>query len=315
MSNFGTALAVGLSAWPLLDPKSYHKAQEEVYKFTRSINLDDIDVSRPVYVNGYFISGGSKEEVLKALHSYDDGTYGPISCYGRIFVSNSFLFDVVNRDVVQYVFDGKGHDLVSVNPNTVDLAAMNSDRLFQGALNGSSASVRSLPHQDGFVNKYYYDESFSILSNRPIKNSGTFNFLGSMSTAGSIPLPDFAKTGTYHIVSLASNEVLVVRGRHAVYGKILSAFPLASLGDNRGDSASDKTRLSEHYQTALVPNYVFNNLYYYTFDQLNPDDRTGGGGSTGNVGYRHLCLCADGSDAFYTVVSRPNLVYNKELEV
>lgn len=315
MSNIGTALAIGLSAWPLIDPKSYHKAQEGVYKFTRSVDIDDVDVSRPVYVNGYFISGGSKDEVLRALHSYDDGTYGPVACYGRTFISNCFLFDVVNRDVIQYVADGKGWELQSVNPNSTDLAAVDNPTLFQGNINGSSAAIRAAKHADGFVNKYYYSETFSVLSNRPIKNSGTFRFLGSISTAGSIPLPDFKQEGSFHVVSMASNEVLVVRGAHAVYETLIHARPLAAQGDNMGDSAHDKTRLAEHFQVPIAPNYVFNNLYYYTFDQLRSNDRTGGGNSVGNVGYRHLCLCADGDSSFYTIVSRPNMLYNKELEV
>lgn len=315
MSSVGTAIAIGLSAWPLIDPKSYHTAQEEVYKFTRSINIDDIDVSRPVYVNGYFISGGSKEEVLKALHSYDDGTYGPVSCYGRVFVSNCFLFDVVNRDVVRYVFDGNGKELLSVNPNIVDVANISNPTLFQGKLNSSSAAIRSSKKADGFINKYYYADNAKVLTGQAIKRSGVFDFLGTMSSSGSIPLPDFKQEGTYHIVSLASNEILVVRGNHAVYTTMLNAVPLASKGDNAGDSASDKTRISEHFQVALAPNYVFNNLAYYTYDQLLANDRTGGGNTVGNVGYRHLCLCADGDQSFYTVVSKPNIVYNAELEV
>lgn len=312
MSNVGTAIALGLSAWPLLSPKTYHDAQEKVHRFTRNIDLDDVDVSRPVYINGLFLSGGSKEEVIAALHEYDDGTYGPVACYGRTFASAYLSFDVVNRDVIRYDTDGNSEELLSVNPSMSDVAVSESLKLFQLKKNGSNASIRSSKKYEGFVNHYYVGPK-QTLSNQPIKRSGTFSYLGTASGGGSIALPNFDKDRTYHVVSLASNEVLVVRGQHSAYEHLISSVPPAGLGTNQGDSFNDATRISEHFQTGIMPNYVFNNLYYYSYDQLAPFDRTSGGGSLGSVGYRHICLLASGGDSFYTVLSKPNLLYSKEI--
>lgn len=302
-----------LATWPLVDPASYNRAQKKIFSFTRKVSIEDIDVSRPVFVNGVFISGGSKDEVIEALHQYDDGTYGPVGYYGSVFYSKYYSFNYIYYDVVKW--DDEGSVLRGVNSNNGTFTISDPTDLFQLNLAKPLPNQTGIQRVEGGALSYYMSESGESPISNPayskFKDFKNFKLLTTGKSSQATPVPLFSSKA-YAIFSLAPGETLLVKGNHSAYKHMLHAIPPYDWVKPKLKPNLDilDTEWQFVFQTPLMPQFAFNNLRYYSYDQLVPYDNAGSSSKGAATGRRHICVTALDDKCVAIVVGSPNTAYS-----
>lgn len=302
-----------LATWPLVDPKSYQKAQRDIFAFTRKVSIEDVDVSRPVFVNGVYISGGSKDEVVEALHQFDDGTYGPVGYYGSVFYSKYYSFNYAYYDVIAW--DTGGKVLNSINSNTGTFSVSSFDDLFQKQYAKPVPNLSGLEKMDGGVLSYLVKDNGVGLNSSPayskMVDQKTFKLLTTAKSSQATPVPLYKKKA-YAIFSIAPGETLLVKGNHSAYKHLIHAIPPYDWVKEKLPTGVDilETEWSSVFQTPLMPQFAFNNLRYYSYDQLCPYDNVGSSDKAASVGRRHICVTGLDEHCVAVIVGSPNVAYS-----
>lgn len=302
-----------LATWPLVDPHSYQKAQKQIFAFTRKVSIDDVDVSRPVFVNGVYISGGSKDEVIEALHQFDDGTYGPVGYYGSVFYSKYYNFDYIYYDIIKWDVEGKVLQGVNSNIGTFNISSV--DSLYQLDFAKPVPNMSGLEKVDGGVLSYLLKDSGTGHINTPaytkMTNQKTFKLLTTAKSSQATPVPKYSDKA-YAVFSLAPGETLLIKGNHSAYKHLLHSVPPYDWVKAKLPNGVDilETEWQSVFQTPLMPQFAFNNLRYYSFDQLCPNDNAGSANNAASVGRRHISVTALDDGCVAVVIGTPNAAYS-----
>lgn len=302
-----------LATWPLVDPHSYQQAQRKIFSYTRRVSVDDIDVSRPVFVNGVYISGGSKDEVIEALHQFDDGTYGPVGYYGSVFYSKYYNFDYIYYDVIKW--DEEGKVLHGVNSNIGTFSASATDDVFQLDYAKPVPNMTGLEKLEGgtlsYITKSDGQGLVTSASYSKMLNQKSFKLLTTAKSSQATPVPQY-KNKTYGVFSLAPGETLLIKGNHSAYRHLLHAIPPYDWVKGKLQQGQDvlDTEWAAVFQTPLMPQFAFNNLRYYSYDQLCKFDNIGSTSMGAATGRRHICVTALDEDCVAIVIGSPNVAYS-----